>query len=157
MPQEIERKFLVNTVRWQQMEKPKGDLYRQGYLSIDPNNTVRVRLAESKAWLTIKGITIGASRREYEYSIPLNDARELVDNQAIHELSKMRYKIEHAGKVWEVDVFQGSNLGLVVAEVELASEVESFERPDWIAEEVTGIEKYYNSNLAMHPFKEWEH
>jgi len=155
MAQEIERKFLIKTDRWQELNKPHGDLYRQGYLSTDPNNTIRIRLTESAAWLTIKGLTKGASRREYEYAIPHEDAREMLDNQATHELSKTRYKITYASKLWEVDVFHGDNSGLIMAEIELESEDEQFELPGWVGEEVTGIERYYNSNLAVHPFNSW--
>jgi adenylate cyclase len=152
MPQEIERKFLINLAKWQQAEKPIGDFYRQGYLLTDPSKTIRVRLTNTSAFLTIKGLSVGATRPEYEYEIPMQDAKELLDNFAISELSKVRYKINFKDKLWEVDEFLGDNLGLIVAEIELKNETEAFEIPDWIDEEVTGEQKYYNSNLTIVPF-----
>jgi len=145
---EIERKFLVNHHSWEQLEKPSGDYLRQGYILNDPNKTVRVRLTGSDAFLTIKGISTGFSRPEFEYSIPQADAEQLLDNFCDSELSKTRYKIDHEGKIWEVDVFHGHNTGLILAEIELDHEDESFEIPHWVAEEVTGDVKYYNSNLS---------
>jgi len=106
--------------------------------------------------LTIKGITTGATRLEYEYEIPFNEAQELLDEFAISELSKKRYKIQFDGKTWEVDEFFGDNLGLIVAEIELNSEDEVFNKPTWIVEEVTGNEKYYNSCLTLLPYKNWK-
>jgi adenylate cyclase len=99
---------------------------------------------------------VGATRPEFEYEIPMQDARELLDNFAVSELSKVRYKINGNDKIWEVDEFLGDNLGLVVAEIELKSENEAFDQPDWIDKEVTGEQKYYNSNLTIMPFKDWE-
>lgn len=156
MAKEIERKYLVDHKKWQHVEKPQGDLYRQGYLVTDPNKTIRVRLSQSKAFLTIKGISIGATRSEYEYEIPLEDAKELLDSFSNSELSKIRYKITHEQKIWEVDEFLGDNIGLIVAEIELISEEEQFEIPDWVITEVTGEEKYYNSRLTIEPYKNWK-
>jgi adenylate cyclase len=156
MPQEIERKFLINHDKWQLVEKPIGDFYRQGYLLTEPSKTIRVRLTNTSAFLTIKGLSVGATRPEFEYEIPMQDARELLDNFAVSELSKVRYKINGNDKIWEVDEFLGDNLGLVVAEIELKSENEAFDQPDWIDKEVTGEQKYYNSNLTIMPFKDWE-
>lgn len=156
MAKEIERKYLVDHKKWQQVEKPQGDLYRQGYLVTDPNKTVRVRLSQSKAFLTIKGISIGATRSEYEYEIPIEDAKELLESFSISELSKIRFKIMHEHKVWEVDEFLGDNIGLIVAEIELKSEDEEFDLPDWLTMEVTGDEKYYNSCLTTEPYKNWK-
>ncbi|MBO9635857.1 MAG: CYTH domain-containing protein [Chitinophagaceae bacterium] len=155
MGKEIERKFLVNKEAWQKMEKPAGQYYRQGYLTNEPHKTIRVRLADEAGYLTIKGISEGATRLEYEYAIPINDARELLDNFSGSELSKIRYKIPFDNKIWEVDEFLGDNAGLLVAEIELQSEDEPFEIPDWVAGEVTGDEKYYNSNLTIHPYCQW--
>lgn len=155
MGKEIERKFLINNAEWESLTKPVGKQLRQGYILTDPNKTIRVRVADAKGWLTIKGISIGATRLEYEYEIPLDEAIELLDNFSENELEKTRYEINFAGKLWEVDVFSGDNDGLIVAEIELASEDEQFELPDWIAEEVTHEKKYYNSNLTKHPFKDW--
>lgn len=156
MPTEIERKFLVEKSIWQKVEKNSGELYRQGYLLTDPNKTIRVRQTSEKGFLTIKGLSIGATRPEFEYEIPFDDAKELLDQFAISELSKIRYKIIFEGKLWEVDEFLGDNLGLIVAEIELNSEDETFALPDWIDREVTGEQKYYNSNLTILPFKYWE-
>lgn len=156
MPQEIERKFLVNHEKWNLFNKPKGLHFRQGYLLTDPNKTIRVRLTPDKGFLTIKGLSIGATRPEYEYEIPIQEAKELLDQFSISELSKIRYLIHFEGKVWEVDEFLGENSGLIVAEIELKSEDEIFKIPDWIDSEVTSEEKYYNSNLTIHPYSKWE-
>jgi adenylate cyclase len=156
MPKEIERKFLINHDKWEHTEKPIGDFYRQGYLLTDPSKTIRVRLTNTSAFLTIKGLSVGATRPEFEYEIPMQDAKELLDNFAVSELSKVRYKINFKDKLWEIDAFLGDNLGLIVAEIELKSENEAFDLPDWIDKEVTGEQKYYNSNLTIVPFKDWE-
>ena len=121
----------------------------------DPNKTIRVRQTNEKGFLTIKGLSVGATRPEFEYEIPLNEANELLDRFSISELSKIRYIIEFQNKVWEVDEFLGENEGLIVAEIELESETEIFHNPEWIDKEVTGYEKYYNSNLTIQPFKNW--
>lgn len=155
MGREIERKFLIKESEWAKTDKPGGKYLRQGYLVSDPNKTIRVRTTYDKAWITIKGISVGASRLEYEYEIPLGEGLELLDNFAEAELEKIRYEIHHQDKLWEVDVFLGDNNGLIVAEIELDSEDEKFELPEWVAEEVTQEKKYYNSNLTKHPFKLW--
>lgn len=155
MGQEIERKYLINLDKWQQLEKPGGQLYRQGYILTDPDKTIRVRQAAGKGYLTIKGLTVGASRPEYEYEIPFDDAGELLDKFSLAELSKIRYKIPLDGKVWEVDEFLGDNKGLIVAEIELGDEEDRFTVPEWVGEEVTGQEKYYNSKLTANPYKNW--
>ncbi len=153
---EIERKFLVNQEIWNTLEKPEGEFYRQGYLLTDPTKTIRVRQTSEKGFLTIKGISVGASRAEFEYEIPREEAKELLDQFSVSELSKIRYKILFENKLWEVDEFLGENEGLMVAEIELESEDETFSIPDWIGEEVTGEKKYYNSNLTQLPFKNWK-
>ena len=155
MAKEIERKFLIDLKKWGEVEKPPGHHYRQGYLLTDPQKTIRVRLTDAGAFLTIKGISVGATRLEYEYEIPAADAKELLDNFSISELSKIRYEIEYKNKLWEVDEFLGDNAGLFVAEIELTDENEIFERPDWVTKEVTGEEKYYNANLTVNPYKNW--
>lgn len=155
MGKEIERKFLIDQPNWDNLNKPEGKLLRQGYLLADKDKTIRVRATETKGFLTIKGQTIGATRLEYEYEIPVNEASELLDNFSVSELSKTRYEIEFNGKLWEVDVFAGDNEGLIVAEIELESEEETFDLPDWVGKEVTQEEKYYNSNLTVKPFKGW--
>lgn len=152
---EIERKFLVNHVKWAATEKPKAEFYRQGYLLTDPNKTIRVRATDTKGFMTIKGKSEGATRAEFEYEIPKEEAIQLLDMFAVSDLTKYRYKTVFAKKLWEVDVFLGENEGLIVAEIELSSEDEIFDLPDWAAEEVTGEKKYYNSNLSTLPFKKW--
>jgi adenylate cyclase len=153
---EIERKFLVDHDKWEVLRKPGGKLYRQGYISTDPNKTIRVRLAGNNAYLTIKGISLGASRKEFEYEIPETDAKEFLEHFTEAEISKTRYKIEYSRKIWEVDVFHGENEGLIIAEIELQSESEKFDVPDWVTEDVTTESKYFNSNLSKHPFKSWK-
>ena len=156
MGQEIERKFLVNHSKWKQLSKPEGEQYRQGYLLTDPNKTIRVRQAGSKGFLTVKGPSIGAKRLEYEYEIPFKEAEELLSHFSVSELSKIRYKLPIGNKVWEVDEFLGDSTGLIVAEIELESEDEEFDVPDWIGEEVTNKPEYYNSNLTTNPYKNWK-
>jgi len=155
MALEIERKFLVDKMVWEKQKKPTGTFFRQAYLVTDPDKTIRVRLTDQEAFLTIKGKSEGVTRQEFEYKIPPEDAQELLDNFTVAGLIKTRYKIDFAGKTWEVDEFAGENEGLIVAEIELASEAENFELPNWVTEEVTGQEKYYNSQLSVKPFKDW--
>ncbi len=155
MGKEIERKFLVHADAWANLEKPKGNQLRQGYLTTEPHKTIRVRATNDKGYITIKGISIGATRAEYEYEIPKSEALELLDQFAENEISKIRYEITFESKIWEVDVFSGANEGLIVAEIELESEQEIFTKPDWVAQEVTEDKRYFNSNLSLHPFKKW--
>ena len=154
MGKEIERKFLVKNEAWRNLAP--GVPYRQGYLSGAKECTVRVRLAGDKAFLTIKGITVGATRAEYEYEIPFADCNALLDNLAEKPLiEKKRYKIKQGEFVWEIDEFFGDNKGLIVAEVELTSEDQAFPKPEWVGDEVTGDPRYFNSNLIKHPFTKW--
>lgn len=151
---EIERKFLVQGDGWRQGPERQRRL-SQGYLSRDPARTVRVRVAGEQAFLTIKGQTRGASRAEFEYPIPLSDAQALLGLCDGPLVDKTRHLVEVAGHLWEVDEFHGDNAGLVLAEIELDSEGETFERPAWLGAEVTGDGRYVNANLAAHPFKSW--
>ena len=154
MAREIERKFLVKNDAWRGLAE--GVLYRQGYLSAERERTVRVRTAGTKGFLTVKGITVGASRDEYEYEIPLADAVAMLDSLCIHPLiEKTRHAIAIGGLVWEVDEFAGDNAGLIVAEIELSSEDQAFSTPGWVGAEVTDDERYYNANLITHPFNAW--
>ncbi len=155
MPIEIERKFLVNHELWNNLTKPVGNHYRQGYLVAEPDKTIRVRLTDMFGFITIKGKTNGFSRAEYEYEIPPNEAEELLNQFAVSELSKIRYQIEFEGKVWEIDEFLGENKGLLMAEIELNSEDETFIKPSWIEAEVTSDPRYYNSYLSKTPFSKW--
>lgn len=154
MGMEIERKFLVKGDGWKSLAQ--GVLLRQGYLSSAPERTVRVRIEADAAMLTIKGRTTGASRAEWEYTIPLEDARALLDGLCERPIiEKRRYRIPFAGMVWEVDEFLGENAGLVVAEIELESEDQDFARPDWIGEEVTHDPRYFNASLLRNPYCSW--
>lgn len=155
MGKEIERKYLVEKEKWEKVEKPKGVHYRQGYILNDPSKTVRIRLSDKGGFITIKGATKGRSRAEYEYEIPLKDAKELLDHFCEAELDKIRYRIKHKNHLWEVDEFLDDNEGLIIAEIELKNENEIFEIPEWINGEVTGEEKYYNANLVQNPYKNW--
>ncbi len=155
MPLEIERKYLVDKTVWQKTQKSKGNYYRQGYLLTEAEKTIRVRATDTEGFITIKGKSVGATRLEYEYSIPREEAMELLDNFAVSNIIKWRFKVEFEGKTWEIDEFLGENEGLIVAEIELNSEDEMFEIPHWIAEEVTGDARYFNSALSILPFKKW--
>lgn len=152
MPVEIERKFLVNGNSWR---NGQGIRICQGYLNRDKERTVRVRLSGEKAFLTIKGMNSGATRAEYEYEIPVSHAEALLKICDGPVLEKNRYTVDYNGLIWEVDEFLGENEGLIVAEVELKSEDQSFDRPDWVGQEVTDDPRYYNSNLCAHPFSKW--
>jgi len=152
MGKEIERKFRVIKDTWRNV---KGTRYRQGYLNSAKERNVRVRTMEDKAYLTIKGIAIGASRMEFEYEIPLRDADELLEICEKPLIEKTRYKVQEGGFVWEVDEFLRENQGLIVAEVELESEDQEFPKPDWVGEEVTGDPRYFNSNLIKNPYTNW--
>lgn len=152
---EIERKFLVDHEQWRLLNKPEGKHYRQGYILSDDIKTIRVRVTDEHGYITIKGKTKGISRLEYEYTIPVNEGVELLNNFAVSELEKIRYCISYEGKVWEVDDFLGENQGLLVAEIELEDEAETFKLPQWITVEVTGDKKYYNSALSIEPFNTW--
>lgn len=154
MALEIERKFLVVNQDWK--DNLTGTRLRQGYLSTDPERTVRVRVAGEHAWLTIKGGTRGITRAEFEYAIPLEDANALLDELCLRALiDKTRYLVTHAGMRWDVDEFHGENAGLVIAEIELSDEQQAFERPGWLGKEVSDDPRYFNSNLARKPYARW--
>jgi CYTH domain-containing protein len=150
---EIERKFLLKNDNWR--EGAVGVHYKQAYLNEKGDNTVRVRIEGEKAKLTIKGKSSNISRLEFEYDIPMADAEALFTLAKTPIVEKYRYKIMYAGNCWEVDEFLGLNRGLVVAEIELESETQSFEKPDWIGMEVSGDKRYTNANLARKPYCEW--
>lgn len=153
MAQEIERKFLV--INNDYKECIDGVLYKQGYLSTNPQRTVRVRLVGNQGYLTIKGISNGAIRTEYEYPIPHEDAEELLLLCEIPLIEKYRYLVPYKGHTWEVDEFYGDNKGLVIAEIELEFDSQTFELPPWVGTEVTSNPRYYNSNLVRFPFSRW--
>ena len=152
---EIERKFLVK-------ERPFAMAKRslkinQGYILNEKSNVIRVREKGDDYFLTIKGNNIGISRLEYDFPISKDDAEELIIHFCKTTLiEKTRHYVEHKGHTWEVDEFHGTNDGLIVAEIELESEDEKFEIPNWIGQEVTQDERYYNMNLAVHPYTSWE-
>lgn len=153
MPIEIERKFLVQGDAWRSRD---GVYVCQGYISRNQQRTVRIRIAGDTAWLTIKGLTTGASRPEFEYEIPVNDARQLFDLCEKPVIEKYRHTISFNGDTWEVDEFLGDNAGLIVAEIELDAEDQPFTRPPWLGLEVTGDPRYYNSNLSLNPYSRWK-
>lgn len=154
MAQEIERKFLLKGDTWRDLAK--GTSYRQGYLNSAKERTVRIRTIGDKAFLTIKGMNVGATRAEYEYPIPLEDCNAMLDTLAEKPLiEKKRYKIKRGDLIWEIDEFFGDNHGLIVAEVELQREDQPFDKPDWIGDEVTNDARYFNSNLVKHPYTKW--
>ena len=154
--QEIERKFLVRKDLWYAIHKPEGEILQQGYLVSEHEKTVRVRVSPSSGFLTIKGPSENATRDEYEYIIPREDACELLNKFVSNRIDKVRYTILANKKTWEIDEFFGANEGLIIAEIELEDPGESFEKPSWIGEEVTHDHRYSNSWLAEHPFSEWE-
>jgi adenylate cyclase len=153
---ETERKYLVDASLWKKLKKPVGTVYKQGYIVSTNDCTLRVRLIEKKAYITIKGKAKGISRPEFEYEIPLKGAKDLLKTMGKGGTEKVRYKIRYKGNLWEVDVFTGDNKGLIVAEIELKHEFQVFEKPDWIRAEVTDDMRYANSNLATDPFKIWK-
>ncbi|SRR5579883_2344874 len=155
MSVEIERKFLVRGDAWRALAP--GVAYCQGYITATPGRTVRVRVAGEQGYLTIKGATTGIARLEFEYPIPVADALEMLHTLCEPPIiQKQRHRIPSADVVWEVDEFEGANQGLVIAEVELKDASQVFERPDWIGEEVSDDPRYFNANLAKHPFSQWK-
>jgi adenylate cyclase len=159
MPVEIERKFLVDGQPWSGSTTYKDMV--QGYLSIDPRSTVRIRVERSSgtdmitSLLTIKGLQVGISRPEYEYQIPVSDAEEMIRNNCQHRLSKRRWFVHDGMHEWHVDEFMEDNRGLVVAEIELLDQDELFEIPGWLGREITNDHRYSNANLSMNPWTFW--
>lgn len=149
MALEIERKFLVDAKKVVKLKLTGGERISQGYLSTDPNKIVRVRIKKNLGFLTIKSANIGIVRQEFEYEIPVSDAEEILKLCAPNILKKVRYKIDYAGHVWEVDIFEGKHAGLIMAEVEINSLDEFVKIPDWVGEEVSDNPKYFNSNLVL--------
>ena len=151
---EIERKFLIDTEKLGTLEN--GYQIKQGYIQTVDYTTVRVRIRDKDAFLTIKGKSEGATRLEFEYPIPLKDANDMLDNLCQTSfIDKTRYLLKHEGHVWEIDIFEGENKGLVVAEIELKSEDEAFTFPNWVTQEVTDDNRYFNSNLIENPYLNW--
>lgn len=154
MALEIERKFLVDSSKWAPADM--GTRFVQAYLSLDPNPTVRIRIAGEKAFLTIKGRSKSISRPEFEYEVPVEDAQNMLKLAISNPVEKIRYEVLNEGFLWEVDVFSGKNAGLIMAEIELESEDQEFSKPDWLLEEVSYDGRYYNSYLSGCPFSEWD-
>ena len=154
MVKEIEKKFLVTDLAWQ--NQAEGVFYRQGYLSTDPERTVRIRTMGKQAVMTIKGITTGISRSEFEYTIPLADANRILD-EICHKplIQKNRYTIDFQGQEFVVDMFLAENNGLIIAEVELENEDQNITLPEWIGQEVSHDPKYFNANLVKYPYCDW--
>ena len=157
MSQEIERKFLVTDTSYREQAYASSRI-KQGYISSSPENTVRVRIRDDKGYLTIKGISSesGLSRYEWEKEITLEEAEELMQLCKPGKIDKIRFLVQSKNHVFEVDEFYGENEGLVMAEVELGAEDESYEKPSFIGREVTGNPAYYNSSLMKNPFKSWK-
>ncbi|MDY0136397.1 MAG: CYTH domain-containing protein [Thiomicrospira sp.] len=159
MAREIERKFLLKNDHWRQLVREKTR-FVQGYLNLieetSCKSSVRVRIEGNLANLNIKSLEIGLSRDEYEYNIPLEDAKKMLKNLAVGPIiEKVRYLVEQDGLTWEIDEFFADNAGLLIAEVELESEHQVIHLPDWIGEEVTHDAKYYNISLTKYPYKDW--
>ena len=154
MGKEIERKFLVADEGWR--TGSEGVRYAQGYLAVGPPVAVRVRVGGGKAALNVKKATLDIVRDEFEYPIPLEDAEAMLAHLCEGRIiEKTRYKVPFAGQVWEIDVFEGANVGLVLAEVELRDRDEEIERPPWVGDEVSGDARYLNTGLSRHPYTQW--
>ncbi|HEX5314146.1 MAG TPA: CYTH domain-containing protein, partial [Gammaproteobacteria bacterium] len=146
----------VTSDAWRAQTADRGERYLQGYLAIGEHSVVRVRIAgERRAWIGVKEHRIGRARGEYEYPIPVGDARELLQLVTGALVEKNRYRVPHEGRLWELDEFLGANAGLVVAEIELSAADEEFGRPSWLGPEVTAERAYYNAALALRPWNEW--
>lgn len=154
MPLEIERKFLLSSDAWRD-EVSQSYALRQGYLSSNPDRTVRIRTKGERGILTIKGRGEGISRPEFEYDIPHDEALVLLALCEQPLIEKVRYEVKRGKHVWEIDVFEGVNQGLVVAEIELEQESDAFEHPAWLGEEVSHDRRYFNASLVNLPYGEW--
>lgn len=155
MPTEIEHKYLVDKELWKLASPYASSSIKQAYMLTDPNKTIRVRTTNHQGFITIKGKSIGASRPEFEYEIPLEEALQLITHFCSNLIEKTRHYIVYENKTWEVDVFEGTNAGLIVAEIELESENENYLKPNWILQNVTNESKYANSNLTLNPYSLW--
>ncbi|MSR15074.1 MAG: CYTH domain-containing protein [Gammaproteobacteria bacterium] len=155
MAQEIERKFLLVNAQWR-AQVSHSEAMRQGYMTSSPECSIRVRIAGAQAFLNFKSATLGISRHEFEYSIPVSDAEEMLalfcENRCV---GKVRHYVPLDGNVWEIDVFEGANAGLIVAEIELAASDQDFTKPAWLGSEVSHDPRYYNSRLTDYPFARW--
>jgi len=151
---EIERKFLVRSDAWRPSQSSKH--YRQAYLTTGPPVSVRVRVQDDQAHLNIKASTTDIRREEFEYPIPLKEAEEILERLCSgFVIEKTRHFVNHEGFTWEIDVFEGVNAGLIVAEVEFEDENQTIPLPPWVGEEVSSDPKYLNASLSMHPYSQW--
>ena len=156
MATEIEHKFLLKNTLWRQQVHASTH-YRQGYMTTNSNVSVRVRISDKQAWLNIKSAVMGTQRDEYEYEIPLADGNEIINNLCRKPLiEKTRHFVYIDQHIWEIDEFEGNNIGLIVAEIELSRQGEAFTRPDWLGKEVTDDIRYYNNSLSLKPYKDWK-
>lgn len=144
---EIEYKFLVDHDKWDSVDKPEPELIVQGFLTNSKELTIRVRIKGDQGYLTIKGKTSGITRTEFDYIIPVEEANAMLEEFIQKKIVKKRYEIDFKGKTWEVDVFEGKLSGLILAELEVSSESEVFERPDWVDQDVSQDPNYYNAVL----------
>lgn len=155
MALEVEHKFLLANDNWRQTVH-RSEIFRQGYLTSQATSSIRIRICEQRAWLNIKSATIGTHRLEFEYEIPIGDARQIMSELCNKPLiEKTRHYVRHDGDLWEIDEFEGENRGLIVAEIELDAVGQAFAKPAWLGREVTDDLRYYNNNLARHPYSEW--
>jgi adenylate cyclase len=155
MAVEIEHKYLVHIDLWRKATSHASVRITQAYMLTDPNKTIRVRTMGTTAFITIKGKTIGASRAEFEYEIPLGDAQELIAQFCHNCIDKTRHYVNYENKLWEVDEFHGENQGLIVAEIELNTETETYTLPNWVGENVTTDMRYTNAKLSVTPYTAW--
>jgi CYTH domain-containing protein len=155
MAKEIERKFLVEKDLWYAVKKPKGIDMLQTYLVNEPDKVIRLRIANQVGYMTIKGPVVGFTRDEFEYTIPVEEAKAIVAIFNAPSIEKVRYRIFSGPHTWEVDEFFGANDGLIIAEIELKSQEEDFTHPSWLGKEVTQDHRYYNSYLSLHPYLTW--
>lgn len=151
---EIERRFLLKNDSWRE-EAGEPQMMRQGYLSVDKECTIRVRIIGRKAWLTLKGYISDTTRSEFEYEIPLAHAEQMMQTMCPFKLEKYRYTIDYHGFTFEIDEYFGDNAPLVVAELELPSENTPFEQPGWLGEEITSNGRFTNAYLSKHPYSQW--
>lgn len=153
MPHEIERRFHLKDDSWRALAE--GEWLKQGYLSVEPERTVRVRIKGDQAWLTLKSNISNVSRHEFEYPIPVEHAETIMATMCPMLVEKKRYRIQHGAHLWEVDEFFGANAGLFLAEVELSDETEAYDRPQWLGAEVTEDPRYTNAFLSKNPWPSW--
>lgn len=145
--EEIEYKYLVDAEKWKVLTKPEGELIVQGFIYNSKECVIRIRIKGNKGYLTIKGETIGITRKEFEYEIPLNEAEEIISSFTKKHIRKIRYEIPVGKHTWEVDVFEGTLSGLILAELEVNSEKEQFDIPEWVTKNVSHDPNYYNAVL----------